>query len=169
MPPKLPPQAAIADTERDEILRRHAEGESRNSIARNVGRSGATVTKVVRAAGLSFERAPEIAAATTARTIDLAARRTQLALDLQADAERLRKQLWEPAKVFSFGGKENTYEQVIHDEPPFPDKRAIMAAVATAVDRSLKLEPPKDEDGNEAIGSLLGSLFDRLQADHGSG
>lgn len=169
MPPRLPPQPAMGEAEKAEVLRRHAAGESRNSIARNVSRSGATVTKVVKAAGLTFERAPEIAAATTAKVIDLAARRVQLALDLQADAERLRRQLWQPTRVYAFGGKDNTFESKVIDEPCPADKRALLAAAATAVDRSLKLEPPKDENGAEAVGSLLGGLLNQLRADHGDG
>jgi hypothetical protein len=159
----------VTDADRAEILRRHAAGESRNAIAKALGRSGETVSKVVAKAGLSFERGPEVAAATQAKLTDLASRRAQLALDLQSDAERLRTQLWKPAKVYAFGGKENTYEEVEHPEPPFSDKRAIMSTVATAVDRSLKLEPIKDESGADAVGSLLGGLLDRLRADHGDG
>lgn len=159
----------LSDAERAEILRRHAAGESRNSIAKALKRSGETVSKAVAATGKNFERAPEVAAATEARLTDLASRRAKLALDLQADAERLREQLWEPAVVYSFGGKENTYEQHPVSEPPPADKRALMSTVATAVDRSLKLEPVKDENGAAAIGSLLGGLMERLQADHGTG
>ncbi|MEY9837430.1 helix-turn-helix domain-containing protein [Streptacidiphilus sp. EB103A] len=164
-----PKPRPVTEADRTEILRRHGAGESRNAIARAVGRSGETVSKVVAAKGLTFERGPEVAAATEAKLTDLAARRAKLALDLQSDAERLREQLWKPAKVYAFGGKENTYEQVIHPEPPFSDKRAIMSTVATAVDRSLKLEPVKDENGADAVGSLLGGLLDRLRADHGDG
>jgi hypothetical protein len=164
-----PRPAPLTDADRAEILRRHAAGEPRNALARAVGRSGSTVSKVVAEAGLSFERGPEVIAATAARVTDLAARRARLADDLLSDAERLRQQLWEPHEYFDWGGKDHDFDTHTTPEPSPADKRSIMATVATAVDRSLKLEPPKDENGADAVGSLLGGLLDRLRADHGDG
>lgn len=42
-----------------------------------------------------------------------------------------------------------------------------MSLVATAVDRSLRLSPPKEEGGAGEVGSLLTNLFDQLRARHG--
>jgi hypothetical protein len=45
-------------------------------------------------------------------------------------------------------------------EPPPADKRALMATVATAVDRCLKLVPPAEQHGNgsDDAKSMLGKL-----------
>jgi hypothetical protein len=149
----------LTDTERAEILRRHAAGETRNQIAAATGRSTGTVSNVVADAGMTFARGPEVQAATEARQADLAALRSQLALDLTRDAIRLRQQMWEPAIVYAFGGKDNTYEEHHVDEPPPPDKRSLMGTAGMAIDRSLKLAPPKDDTGAEAARSMVGQLM----------
>lgn len=59
----------------------HAEGLSRNAIARELGRGAATVSKIAAAEGLSFSGGARVAAATDARRADAAARREQLADD----------------------------------------------------------------------------------------
>ncbi|MCO6693903.1 helix-turn-helix domain-containing protein, partial [Streptomyces sp. Vc17.3-30] len=86
----------------------HAQDKSRNEIAKTIGRSPSTVSKI--AAGfeppLTFDRAPQVEAATRARAADFAARRATLALDLHTDAERLRAQLWAPTVHGEFAGRE---------------------------------------------------------------
>jgi hypothetical protein len=51
-------------------------------------------------------------------------RAVQLRKARQGDAERLTEQLWQPAIVSNFGGKENTYNELVADrastEPPRP-------------------------------------------------
>ncbi len=149
----------VTQDDRDEILRRHAAGHTRNQIATAMERSGATISGIVAQAGQSFARGPEVAAATEARRQDLAARRLLLAEQLQADAENLREQLWQPAIVFAFGGKDNTYEEQLLDQPPAADKRAIMSTVGMAIDRSLKLEPIRDDAGADTARTMVGQLM----------
>lgn len=161
------PARPITDEDRDAIRRLHAQGKGRNAIARELRRSGRTISNLAAELGLTFERGPEVAAATQARTADLAALRAQLALDLTHDAMKLREQLWAPSKVYNFGGKDNTYEEMPVTEPPADAKRALMGTAGMAIDRSLKLAPPKNDDGSTEIGSLLTGLFDRLRDQHG--
>ncbi|MFM9368083.1 helix-turn-helix domain-containing protein [Streptomyces sp. Da 82-17] len=71
----------ITDRDREQVRRLHAEGKSRNAIARAIGRSAATVSKIAREAGLTFTGGARVAAATEARRADAAARREQLADD----------------------------------------------------------------------------------------
>src|SRR5690348_3013684 len=153
-----PKPRPVTEADRAEILRRHAAGESRNAIARAVGRSGETVSKTVAAAGLSFERGPEVAAATTAKLTDLAARRAKLALDLQSDAERLREQLWKPHTYFDWGGKDHDFDTHTVPEPMPADKRSISGALSTLIDRSLKPSPPAAATGAAAAKTMLGAL-----------
>ncbi|MCM2420296.1 helix-turn-helix domain-containing protein [Streptomyces sp. RKAG293] len=152
----------ITDAERTRVRALHAAGRARNDIARELGRSGSTVSKIAREEGLSFARGPEVVAATDARRLDLAARRQQLAEALHEDAERLRAQLWAPCTIGAFGGKDNEWAQVDLDRPPFADQRQILAATSIAVDKSLKLAPSEGGEGAEDVRSMLGTLGEVL-------
>ncbi|MFD7716191.1 helix-turn-helix domain-containing protein [Streptomyces sp. NPDC059814] len=69
----------IRERDREQVRQLHAEGKSRNHIARTIGRSAATVSKIARTEGLTFSGGARVAAATEARRADAAARREQLA------------------------------------------------------------------------------------------
>ncbi|GGY28050.1 helix-turn-helix domain-containing protein [Streptomyces xanthochromogenes] len=71
----------ITDADREAVRRLHAEGKSRNAIARETGRSAATVSKIAAEQGLAFSGGARVAAATQARTADATARRERLADD----------------------------------------------------------------------------------------
>lgn len=149
-----------ADTELDELTRRHANGETLHSIAKNIGRSKGSISAKATALGLTWERT-RTAKAAQAHAIDAKARRAALQVNLLSDAERLRAQLWEQATVFNFGGKDNTYEEHTLDKPPFADQLKIMQATGIAVDRSLKLAD-YDTGGAEHVRSLLAGLAEQL-------
>ncbi|WHM36302.1 helix-turn-helix domain-containing protein [Streptomyces sp. BPTC-684] len=152
----------IDDRDRAQVRRLHAEGKARNEIARAMGRSPSTVSKIAAALGLSFERGPEVVAATEARRIDLAARRAQLADQLHTDAERLRAQLWEACTVGAFGGKDNVWSETHLDRPTFGDQRQILAAAGTAIEKSLKLAPAEGGEDAAQVRSMLGALGEAL-------
>ncbi|MET7616974.1 helix-turn-helix domain-containing protein [Streptomyces sp. NPDC005408] len=69
----------ITERDHEQVRRLHAEGKSRNAIARAIGRSAATVSKIAREEGLAFSGGARVAAATEARRADAAAQREQLA------------------------------------------------------------------------------------------
>ncbi|MCR8576173.1 helix-turn-helix domain-containing protein [Streptomyces sp. Isolate_219] len=152
----------IDDRDREQVRRLHAEGKTRNDIAREIGRSPSTVSKIAGALGLTFERGPEVVAATEARRIDLAARRAQLAEQLHTDAERLRAQLWEPCTIGAFGGKDNTWSETRLDRPMFGDQRQILGAAGTAIEKSLKLAPAEGGEDAAQVRSMLGTLGEAL-------
>lgn len=129
----------IPETTRRLIKDLHAAGKSRNAIAKEAGVSVGSVTNICKKAGLDFDRT-HTRAAVAAHAIDMKAARQQLMFDLMGDAQRLRQQLWQPAKVISFGGKDNTLAETTLDEPQFVDKKNILSAVGIAVDRVVKLE-----------------------------
>jgi hypothetical protein len=161
--PKTPKRGPrpLTDEDRAEILRRHQAGESRNSIARTMQRSGETVSKIVAQAGQSFARAADTRVATEVRTADLAARRTAFAVRLQDEAELELDRLRQPTEYFDWGGKDHDFDTHTTREPVASDRRAIMSTVAAAVDRSLKLVPPKDDPAEEArsmVGQLMAGL-----------
>ncbi|MEV6395575.1 helix-turn-helix domain-containing protein [Streptomyces sp. NPDC051907] len=70
---------SIHDDDREQVRRLHAEGMTRNQIARTTGRAAATVSKIAGELGLTFAGGARVAAATEARQADAAARREQLA------------------------------------------------------------------------------------------
>ena len=157
----------VTDHDRAEVRRLHGEDKTRNAIARELGRSGRTISRIADELGLSFDRAAT-RQATEAKKADAAARRAALALDLLGDAERMRAQLWTATKIYNFGGRDNTYNEETVTEPPFADKLKILQSVNIAVDKALRLD--EYDSGNAGTaGSLLGSLFADLQRKHGTG
>ncbi|WP_282204531.1 helix-turn-helix domain-containing protein [Kitasatospora fiedleri] len=150
----------------DDVRRLHAQGFGRNEIADQIGRSRHLVSMLAAEMGLAFARAGEVEVAMETRRAQLADRRLTLAEQLQTDAENLRAQLWQPATVFAFGGKDNTYEEHTLDEPPAADKKNLMATAGMALDRSLKLVPPVESSGIEEAGTMLGNLMLGLKRVH---
>jgi AraC-like DNA-binding protein len=163
------PRRPVTDADRRLVAELHAEGLSRNEIARRIHRSGRTVSRIADELGLSFERGEQVQAATEARKVDARSRRARLALALLEDAERLRQQLFAACTVWNFGGKDNSFESQLIDEPSFRDKREIMSAIGIAIDRSVRLD---EYDSGASVGqvvSLLESLAQGLTARWGSG
>lgn len=147
----------------DELRELHTQGLGRNAIAREMKVAPVMVSRTAEHLGLTFDRS-RIEAATKARLADLAERRALLAEDLLGDAEKLRAQMWEPTIVYSFGGKDNTYEEHKFDEAPAAEKRALMSTAATAIDRVLKLVPVEESSNLDQAKSMLGGLGAALAA-----
>lgn len=157
------PGGTIDPSRFDELRDLHAQGLGRNAIAREMGVPPVMVSRTAEHLELTFDRS-RVEAATKARLADLAERRALLAEDLLGDAEKLRAQMWEPTIVYSFGGKDNTYEEHEFDEAPAADKRALMSTAATAIDRVLKLVPAEESSNLDSAKSMLGSLGEALAA-----
>ena len=154
----------ITERDRKKVKTLHAEGLSRNDIARRMKRSPSTVSKLAADQGLTFERGPEVVAATEARRIDLAARRVTLAEQLHEDAEKLRAQLWQPTTHGEFAGKEGHWQTADLPRPRFTDQRQIMGATATAITQSLRLQPAEGGADAGHVRSMLGTLGEVLVA-----
>jgi hypothetical protein len=101
--------------------------------------------------------------ATEARKADAKARRAALMLDYLDDAQRLRRQLWEPHIAYNFGGRDNTYEQHRFPEPPTDAKLKLVQASTLAADRSMRLDLHDADQGAEGARSMLGALAAGLQ------
>lgn len=132
-----------------------------NEIARMVGRDRSTVSHIAAAEGLEFDRS-QVRAAVEAKKIDTQARLAELAELLAEDAHRLRAQLWEPCTVYSFGGKENTFNEAQITEPDFRAKQAILTSVGIATDKVIAIR--KAEAGP---GEATGLIVDLVQAIRG--
>ncbi|MEU4947713.1 helix-turn-helix domain-containing protein [Streptomyces lavendulae] len=155
----------LSDDEIAEIARLHAEGLGRNEIARRVGRGTRTVSVCCARLGLIFTNTAT-EAATAARNTQLAEKRSILADALTDDALRLTAAMWEPAKVYNIGGKDNTYTEQLVPEPPAADKRALMTAATAAAAQSLRLVPAANDNGVEQGVSMVGQLLTGLTAIH---
>jgi hypothetical protein len=153
----------VTAEERHRVADLHAAGRSRNAIATELGRSGRTISKICAEHDppLTFERT-RTAAATAAKKADGAARRAQLQLDALDSAGRLMGQMFAPTKVYNFGGKENDYNEVTHDEPPFRDKRDIATAIQALANTALKLAEYDKTTGHDDERSMLTDLREAL-------
>ena len=157
----------VTPEEREEVRRLHGDGWGRNRIAKELKRSGRTISEIAGELGISFARAGEVRAATEIRQADLAARRAAFAVKLQDIAEAEAEKIHAPHTYFDWGGKDHDFDTYEAPEPTPSDKRALIGVVATALDRSVKLAPPKEEGGPDEVGALLTGLFDKLRAKHG--
>ena len=124
-----------------------------------------TINSWARKDGRRTVRTERTRAMIEARTVDLKARRQELKALLLDDAHRLREQLWKPARLVNFGGKDNTLNETKLDEPLFVDKKNIMSSVGIAVDRIVKLEEIDNDDGNTEVISLLDQLAEQIGGD----
>lgn len=161
----MPNQNGLPVTEEDykRVRQLHALGMGRNAIAREIDRAQRTVSVIAGELGLVFD-ASMTEDATRHRVAQLAALRADTAVDLHLDALRLTQQMWEPATIYNFGGKDNTYRDKQVNEPPSGDKKNLMAAAGIALEKSLKLVPPADDSGVEDAQSVLGQLMVGLRA-----
>lgn len=152
----------VTQADHDRVRELHAQGLPRNEIARQMGRSGKTISRIAGELGLSFERAGATAAATEAKKADAASRRAQLQLDALEASQRLMGQMFAETTVFNFGGKENDYNERKHPEPPFRDKQAIANAIAQLTSTALRLAEYDKATGDENEKSMLVDLRDAL-------
>ncbi|MFC9682714.1 helix-turn-helix domain-containing protein [Streptomyces sp. NPDC056948] len=160
--PKVSKGGLVTDEERAEIIRLHGEGKGRNEIARLTRRAQRTVSLICAEEGLVFDTTMT-EEATQHRVAQLASLRTETAMDLHLDAMRLSQQMWEPGKIYNFGGKDNTYRDKDVDEPPAIDKKNLMAAAGIALEKSMRLVPPVTETGEDDARSMLGKMMNGLQ------
>jgi hypothetical protein len=150
------PRNLITDADRDRVRELHAEGKTRNNIARAIGRSPSTVTGIARSLGLSFDRTAT-AAATHARQIDNRARRTEIVGRLYDRAEQILGRL--EAKRYTFTATTvNGIETKTLDHVPAPDEKALASAMSTHLGAAARLEQVDADKGSEGAKSMLGGL-----------
>lgn len=147
----------VTDDERARVSTLHAQGLSRNDIARELDRSGRTISRIANELGLRFDR-EATRAATAAKKADAAERRTALALALLGDAEQLRETLWAPTTVYAFGGRDNVFASEVLDQPDAATRLKILQATGVAVDRSLRLTEFDRDTSAEDAKSMLAAL-----------
>lgn len=163
----MPRARPWTDTDTRQLRKLHHKGHTLHECAEIMGRAKSTLSRKSPALGLSWDR-KQTETATRAHMADAKMRRAQLARDLLEEARDLLRDMRQPATAWAFGGRDNVYREHQVNEPSFRDKRDIMGALNVAIVTSLRLED-YDSGDTGSIGSLLGSLFDNLQAKHGTG
>jgi hypothetical protein len=155
------PAAKYTQAQKDQALALyHTDGPT--AVEKTLGIPKGTVTRWAKETGVETVSVSATRAGTEAAAVYAKARRVELAQLLLEDAHRLRKQLWEPATVHAFGGKDNTYEEHELAEPTFTDKKNIISAVSTAMTTVTKLDLADAAPADAASGAV--SVIDKLMA-----
>ncbi len=157
----MPGMAPFTDRERQLVAQLHAEGKGRNQIMRETGIHARRVSAIAAELGLSFARRGATAIATEAKKADAAARRSRIESAALESAEKLLQQMWQPSKVFNFGGRENDYNEVQHTEPPFADKRAIAASIQALTQTAIRIaEYDRADAATSGVDAWLAHMTD---------
>lgn len=159
----------VTDTERTEVRSRHAAGESRNTIARALGRSASTVSRIAREDGLRFEGGARVAPATEARQLDLAEQRRQLVARLYARAAANLD------RVESADGyvrvellPDGRTRHITTDDPPAQDERHHSQAIGSYLSSAARLAEIDAGDGAAEVRSMLGDLARGIRETYGA-
>lgn len=129
----------LTDTERERIADLCRQGKTCTAIAREVGRSPDTISRIARQIGHRFGHT-NAARAREARSAYSAERRAELAARFTEEAERLLDQMHQPHLAFNFGGKDNDYNERTLPEPPVEAKRMLMQAAREAIRTVLDID-----------------------------
>lgn len=150
-----PVEAAIRERARELI----EQGLPRNAIARELMIAPSSVTKIAQEEGLSFERATMTAAAVAARQADLKARRLEIIDELVSKAQDHLVAIDQPFLAFSFGGRDNTYEEHELDRAPTGDILNLHRAASLALKDARELARDDDDEGVAEAESMLMNLI----------
>lgn len=129
------------------------EGFGCNAIARELDVSASTISVWAKENDLRFDRS-QTALAVRANTIDLAEERTLLAKKMLQAAHDALDSLDEPFLVYSFGGKENDYNEHELERPTVDAQRQIMTTAGIAFDKVTRILEKSDPGLEGAIGVL---------------
>jgi orotate phosphoribosyltransferase-like protein len=150
----------ISTADRRRILRLHKTGRTRNQIAREVGRSPSTVSAVVAKAGRSFTRGEQVHAATKAKQVDNQVDRAKLVGEMLGTVAKLHGRFFTEHTAYSFGGRDNVYNEHQVSEPSYADKKAIAQTMGTLIDKVLRIEAVDSESqGLAAVDQWLRSMI----------
>lgn len=162
------PAAKYTQAQKTEALALY-ETSGPTAVEKTLGIPKGTVTRWAKETGVETVSVERTRAGTEAASVYAKARRVELSKLLLEDAHKLRAQLWEPARLVSFGGKDNTLNETMLDEPLFVDKKNILGAVGIAVDRVVKLDALDTSDDTSVTDSVVDRLVDGFTAIYRAG
>jgi len=156
--------ARTFSAEDEERLRHlHADGVSRNEIARQMGWSVATISNHATRLGLSFDRSAT-RAATDARQVDLRDRRQRIEIQLYDLAERNIRRAQERYLVTGFDHMGEFVAETV-PEPPARETKDFTLAASSALTSAVKLaQVDAGDSGREEAQGLLRGLGDAMTA-----
>lgn len=154
--------ARTFSAEDEETLRQfHADGVSRNEIARQMEWSVGTITNHAQRLGLSFDR-EAVRAATEARQVDLKDRRQRIQEQLYDLAERAIERAQSEYVTTAFDHVGVPVHELMA-EPPAKETKDLTLAASSALTSALKLAQVDAGDaGRENARGLLQSLSDAM-------
>lgn len=151
------------DHKRAQARKLFDEGLSCRAIAGKLGVSISTISRWAKVEGLSFTSRAQTATATAVREFDMAAARVRLAQKMTTNADHVLDTLDGPYLVYSFGGKDNDYNEHTLAEAPISARREAQTIGAIAFDKLTKaIEGIEDADGLAPVESMLGRLAVRF-------
>jgi hypothetical protein len=150
----------LSQEERDEIAKLCGEGKSANEIARLTGRSPSTVTKVANETGHRFGHS-NLARAHEARSAYSAERRAELAAKLTERAEQLLDEMDGKFVAYSFGGRDNDYNEHEFESPPIDAKFTMIRAAREALRTVLDIDrhDNRNDENLSAVDAWMRSLI----------
>jgi len=159
----------ITDDQRQRIKDLHAQGVSRNDIARQAGVSAGTVTNVCKANDLTFDRS-STKDATRARVADNKLRRQAIIARLYGRSEKILDRLEAPTFMVRMMGPTGS-EKVYDEEPPAGDERSLATSIGIYLDKAAKLEDydKSPADSAAAAGSVVDKLMEGFTAIYQAG
>lgn len=153
------PRPPIDPTIRAAIIADFTTDRARNQIARDHRVSASTVTKIAQEVGHVFDRTAT-KHATAAAVVDNKARRAAISRKFLEKADKLLDQMEQPHLVFSFGGKDNSYNERTLDAPPTADIRNLMTSAAIAFDKHMAADRhDSDDQGLAAVDEWLRTML----------
>ncbi|MFI5281855.1 MAG: hypothetical protein ACHQ0J_01840 [Candidatus Dormibacterales bacterium] len=159
----------VPDATREAIVAAVRAGQRRAEVARKYHVSDTTVTNLARAAGLVDEpltaaRKLALQTAVEANRLRAKHRRSRQVLALLADSDRLRRQLWKPARVFAFGRNaagETAY--IEHEVAEMPAQAKRDTAIALGILQSKALELIRLDQEADTVGAVKGAIVELVQ------
>jgi len=141
----------------DEMRRRHAGKPTVREIAEQFGISRRSVQNIADAAGVHSD---ERAQALTQNAVEQqrrtnAQRRADISALFAQRAEEALMDMRRPAKIYNFGGKDNTYNEKDVEQPPTADQRNLMIIAATAMDKHKMLDSYDAAHDNTDVAAWL--------------
>ncbi|MGW3154015.1 GcrA family cell cycle regulator [Streptomyces sp. NPDC001089] len=151
----------FSDEDEDRLRQLHADGVSRNEIARQMGWSAGAITNHAQRLGLAFDR-EDVRVAVEARQVELKDRRQRIQEQLLDLAERT---IDRARSEYTLTGVKQDGE-FVHEvlrEPPAKETKDLTLAASSALTSALKLaQVDAGDEGRESARGLLQSLSDAM-------
>ena len=155
-------QRPLTEDEADRVRKLHAQGLSRNQIAKEIGRSWSSVTKLAKHLGLTFDRAAP-KAAIEAAMVDAKLRRRGIIARLYGVAETTLDRLERTGHDLTEVSMGEAIRFSVY-ELPSADVYRLVGAVSSATSSAVKLEQVDSDSGATEATSMLDALTAGLGA-----